>query len=290
MSESVLALDFSVGELPCHLLRVNPNSPSNLDSNYYLHRHPSMELHYVLAGRCSIAMDKTLFPVAAGQLFLIPPGLYHYVSDASPDFSRTTISIQFNPPPSRSHDNLAPRVFAALSPSSPLLLDVPPDSTLESILSRMRTLSLSSGSVTREKLRALSQFLVLELFDLLSCTEVTNSPPSTATPAPQDFVIDEFFGCSFHLNNGSPLLAQKLNVSTRQLSRIIKRSYGINYRDKLKEIRLEIALDFLSHNEKSIAQIAQLLGYSSSANFSAFIKKCTGKTPSQLRKEARTFL
>ena len=144
--------------------------------------------------------------------------------------------------------------------------------------------------MAREKLRALSQFLVLELFDVLASTESVNLPTSTPAPAPQDFVIDEFFGNSFHLNNGGPLLAQQLNVSTRQLSRIIKQSYGINYRDKLKEIRLEIALDFLSHPDQSIAQIAQLLGYSSSANFSAFIKKCTGKTPSQLRKEARTLL
>jgi len=290
MSESVLALDFSVGDLPCRLVRVNPDSPSKPDTNYYLHRHPTMELHYVLNGRCSIAMDKTLFPVAAGQLFLIPPGLYHYVSDVSADLSRTTISIQLDPPSSHSHESLASRIFTALSPSSPLLLDIPPDSALESVLSRMRTLSLSSGSVTREKLRALSQLLVLELFDALTCTETTNLPVCAVPPAPQDFVIDEFFGRSFHLNNGGPLLAQQLNVSTRQLYRIIKQSYGMNYRDKLKEIRLEIALDFLSHTDKSIAQISQLLGYGTSANFSAFIKRSTGKTPSQLRKEARSLL
>lgn len=290
MSEHVLALDFSVGELPCHLLRVNPDSPSKPDTNYFLHRHPTIELHYVMGGRCSIAMDKTLFPVEAGQLFLIPPGFYHYVSDVSTDLSRMTISIQLDPPPSRSRENLASRIFAALSPSAPLLLDISPDSTLERILSQMRVLSLASGSIAQEKLRASSQLLVLELFDTLTCAETSNLPASTVPPAPQDFVIDEFFGRSFHLNNGGPLLAQQLNVSTRQLYRIIKQSYGMNYRDKLKEIRLEIALDFLSHTDKSIAQISQLLGYGTSANFSAFIKRSTGKTPSQLRKESRSHL
>ena len=289
MAENVFALDFSVGDLTCHLIRLNPTSPPKPDG-YYLHRHPTMEVHYVLDGRCSIAMDKTLFSVEAGQLFLIPPGLYHYVSDVSADLTRTTISIQIDPPPSRSLDGLACRVFTTLSPSAPLLLDVLPDSSLENILSQMRTLSPSSESVSREKLRALSQLLVLELFNALTCTETTNFPISVTPPAPQDFVIDEFFGRSFHLNNGGPLLAQQLNVSTRQLYRIIKQSYGMNYRDKLKEIRLKIALDFLSHTDKSIAQISQLLGYSTSANFSAFIKKATGKTPSQLRKEARSLL
>jgi len=290
MSENVLALDFSVGGLSCKLVWVSSILHPKPHTNYFQHRHPTLELHYVTSGRCSIAMDKTLYPVEAGQLFLIPSGLYHYVSDVSSDLSRATISIQIDSPSPRNCDTLAPQLFSPLSPSAPVLLDVPKNGTLESILSQILALSPSSGPVTREKLRAQSQLLVLELFDALTCTETANLPASTIPSAPQDFVIDEFFGQSFHLNNGGPLLAQQLNVSTRQLYRIIKQAYGMNYRDKLKEIRLEIALDFLSHTDKSISEISQLLGYSSSANFSAFIKNVTGKTPSQLRKEARTFL
>ncbi|MBE6972474.1 MAG: helix-turn-helix domain-containing protein [Ruminococcaceae bacterium] len=290
MNESLLALNFSVGDLPCRLFRVTPEIHSATANNYYQHRHPSMELHYVTAGRCSIATDNTICHVSENQLLLIPPAIYHYTCDATPDSSRMTISIQLDPPVSRKQENLAHRIFAAFSLSSPLLLEVPPSSTLADVLRQVRTLSPTSGAVTQEKLRALSQFLILELFDMLTCAEPASLPPSIAPPTPQDFVIDEFFGRSFHLNNGAPLLAQQLNVSTRQLSRIIKQAYGINYRDKLKEIRLEIALELLTHSDKSIAQIAQLQGYSSPANFSAFIKNATGKTPSQLRKEARTFL
>jgi len=190
MAENVFAMDFSVGDLTCHLLRLNPTSPPRADSSYYLHRHPTVELHYILDGRCSIVMDKALFSVEAGQLFLIPPGLYHYVSDVSADLTRTILSIQFDPPLSRSGESLASRIFAALSPTAPLLLDVSPGGTLENILSRMRTLSLSSGSVSREKLRALSQLLVLELFDALSCAETASLPASAAPPAPHAFVID----------------------------------------------------------------------------------------------------
>lgn len=290
MNKNLLSLDFSVCDLSCQLVRVNPNLPPKPDRNYYQHRHPTMELHYVTAGRCSMAIDKTICHVDKHQLLLIPPTLYHYTCDATPDSSRMALSIQIDTPTSRKRDHLSHRIFTALSPSTPLLLDVPQNSTLENILSQMRTFSLSSGSVTWEKLRALSQLLVMELFDLLTGSETLVLSSSVPPPAHQDFVIDEFFGRSFHLNNGGPLLAQQLNVSSRQLHRIIKQSYGMNYRDKLKEIRLKIALDFLSHTDKSIAQIAQLLGYSSSANFSAFIKKVTGKTPSQLRKETHPLL
>ena len=290
MNKNLLSLDFSVCDLSCQLVRVNPDLPPRPDGNYYQHRHPTMELHYVTAGRCSMAIDKAICHVDKNQLLLIPPTLYHYTCDATPDSSRMTLSIQLATPTSRKRDHLSRRIFAAFSPSTPMLLDVPQNCTLENILSQMRNLAPFSGSVTREKLRALSQLLVMELFDLLMGAETLALPSSVPPPPRQDFVIDEFFGRSFHLNNGGPLLAQQLNVSSRQLYRIIKQSYGMNYRDKLKEIRLEIALDFLSHTDKSIAQIAHLLGYSSSANFSAFIKRSTGKTPSQLRKETRALL
>jgi len=92
------------------------------------------------------------------------------------------------------------------------------------------------------------------------------------------------------LNNGEALLAKRLNVSTRQLNRILKQSYGMNYREKLKEARLKLALEQLCHTDNSISQIAQQLGYSSAANFNTFIKNVTGKTPTQLRKESRPFL
>lgn len=287
MPGKVISLDFSVFEMSCRLVHVNSELHSAPGRNFYPHHHSTMELHYVFAGRCSITMDNIQHHVDAGQLLLIPPGLYHYVSDTSPDLARITIAIQFEPPASCHRESLAPRIFAALSPSAPLLLNIPPDSPPADVLSRMHTLPLSSGAVTLEKLRALSQLLVLELFDILTHTQAVSLPVSVSPPAPQDFVIDEFFVHSFRLNNGSPILARKLHVSTRQLQRIIKQSYGMNYRDKLKEVRLQIALDLLSRTDKSIAQIAQQLGYSSSANFSAFIKSTTGKTPSQLRRETQ---
>ena len=59
----------------------------------------------------------------------------------------------------------------------------------------------------------------------------------------------------------------------------------MNYRQKLCEIRMEIATNMLRNTDKTIAEIAEILGYSSSANFSTFIKNYSGKTPSQIRRK-----
>ena len=50
------------------------------------------------------------------------------------------------------------------------------------------------------------------------------------------------------------------------------------------ETRIQIAVDLLRNTDMSINKISEILGYSCSANFSAFIKRNTGKTPTQIRK------
>ena len=86
-------------------------------------------------------------------------------------------------------------------------------------------------------------------------------------------------------NDAMARMADALHISTRQLHRTITKHYGINYRQKLSEIRLKIATDMLCNTDMPIHRISEVLGYSNSANFSAFIKRCTNKTPSQLRNQ-----
>ena len=90
-------------------------------------------------------------------------------------------------------------------------------------------------------------------------------------------------------NASNKALADELHISTRQLHRILQKLYGANYRDQLLQIRLKIATGFLTGTDKSIAEISEMMGYGSPANFATFIKKVTGKTPGQIRKEGKKF-
>ena len=163
------------------------------------------------------------------------------------------------------------------------------DPNLQYPLAQLRTLSreMAPTYLHLEKIRSLCSLLLLELHDTLTQQELETHAAASLGPLPQDYAIDAFFAYHYNRNNGSPVLARKLNVSPRQLNRIIKKTYGLNYREKLQEIRLEIATDFLTTSNKRVSEIAELLGYSSSANFSSFIKNATGKTPTQIRREAR---
>ncbi len=137
---------------------------------------------------------------------------------------------------------------------------------------------------TREKLRALAHVFTVDIYDRLSQNSLKDTVKSTDSTITREYEIDTFLALNFMSNSSREDLAKKLHVSPRQLHRIFKKSYGKSYREKLLEIRLEIALSFITSTDKSLGEISEELGYSNTASFSAFIKNATGKTPREIRK------
>ena len=95
----------------------------------------------------------------------------------------------------------------------------------------------------------------------------------------KDFVLDNHIAYQFMPGASFSALADQ--------HRIITQKYGINYRDKIKEIRVEIATNFLRNTDKSVAQIAEIMGYSDTSSFSSFMKRATGSSPQQIRKAGK---
>ena len=282
------SLSFPVGELGGQLILIEPvwKHPSK---PYYPHRHPTFELYYITDGQCRIKADNAFFDLRPGQLLLLPPDTFHRAVSVSEDTRIMTLSFSVSPPAGAGADSHSARMLAAFRAARPALFRVTA-TELGRILARIRVLAYEDEHAyfIREKLRSLCSLLLLELFDLLASKEAERPAPAPSAAVPPDFLIDEFFSQHFNRNDASELLAKKLNVSPRQLNRIIKRSCGKNYREKLNETRLQVARDLLTTTDKSVTQIAQVLGYSSPANFSSFIRSATGMSPTQLRQAGRT--
>lgn len=66
--------------------------------------------------------------------------------------------------------------------------------------------------------------------------------------------------------------------------RVFKKNYGIHPKQYILKKRLEESITLLQNTNISINDIAARVGYHSNAEFSAFIKKYTGQTPTQIRK------
>lgn len=84
----------------------------------------------------------------------------------------------------------------------------------------------------------------------------------------------------------APALAELLHMSTRQLNRILKNRYGVSFRHKLMETRLNHAMDLQFRTALPITDIAARIGYESSRSFHAAFKAYTGNTPAVYRESA----
>lgn len=96
--------------------------------------------------------------------------------------------------------------------------------------------------------------------------------------------ISSFFELHYMENMKLTDLAKAINVSPRQMSRILLREFGMNFGTKLTEMRLRHVKYQFAHTEKSIHQISIECGFPSYSYFSTCFRKNVGMTPSQYRK------
>lgn len=81
--------------------------------------------------------------------------------------------------------------------------------------------------------------------------------------------------------------AEHFHVSSRTLNRRLK-AIGTNYKDVVSEVRKKLAIEYLIDPKLSIDEIAFLLAYKDSSNFSKAFRNWTGYSPSQYREQKLT--
>ena len=87
-----------------------------------------------------------------------------------------------------------------------------------------------------------------------------------------------------HLPDGPPNQKEigTLNVSNRTLQRKLK-DEGTSFIDLLQDTRLQLARKYLAQPQRSIVEIAYLLGFSEPSTFSRAFKRWTGQAPADYR-------
>lgn len=281
-------VSFSVGNVECVLMDLMDEYSDTGASRYYQHCHPAFEMHYISNGFFEVSSGRKLIRVGAGELLIVPPGVYHYVTTVSENASRMSLSVNMLLSEEYGCSSGSRRFYQCFPKEHSICVAVS-DTPVQDALEMLRKLAkkFDKSFISVEKLRICIALMMVNLFELLSANEKADIIVQKPISSIQEFTIDTFFGSRFMQNNSNRDLARELNVSPRQLHRIMKKAYGMNYREKLKQIRMEIATDFLINSDKSVGEIAELIGYSSSANFSAFVKRETGKSPLQIRTEER---
>ena len=90
----------------------------------------------------------------------------------------------------------------------------------------------------------------------------------------------------FRTEHNIEFYAEGLNVSSKHLSRTVKKILGKTPREVISGELLQYSLTLLRNNELSIMEISAALHFSEQAAFCKFFKKRTGVAPSEYRKTA----
>ncbi|MCI8525924.1 MAG: AraC family transcriptional regulator [Oscillospiraceae bacterium] len=266
--ELTTPLCFLVGPTACRLaaLETDYRAPGT----YNRHRHAYLETHWVTAGRCGFLAGHESVSVGPGEFLAIAPELYHSIKAATPDLQMLSFGLALD-----GGGREAP--LERLRQLRWTRLEAGEDARLFSML---RTAAFDEAFF-REGCKARLALYLLRLAQ--SAPPSPPRAPDAGREGRDAQAIEEFFNRNYAMKRGKEALAGRLAVSVRQLDRILRKSCGMSYREKRNEIRLEIARDLLETTEERVEEIAAFLGYESASNFTAFIKKRTGMTPSELR-------
>lgn len=144
---------------------------------------------------------------------------------------------------------------------------------------------LSSRQLLRQKYQIALQIPVTEQeTEVASPATVSNSVITARNNAFMDKVRAIITKDIDNPDMGSTFIANKMNLSQRQLNRKIKSVTGIDTSSYIREVRISKAKEMLCNSDIPVTEIGERCGFDSGSYFSKIFKQHTKLTPSEYRK------
>ncbi|MBQ8510429.1 MAG: helix-turn-helix transcriptional regulator [Clostridia bacterium] len=239
-------------------------------SSYRMHDHAVHELYLIEQGEMTIECDGRMVELHPGDMCVIRAGVSHRVVRCSEPFLRFNLRFLL-------HN------AGALEEMLPPLVILNPDKTrLDELLyaaGGMRRMMQQALSETGQcRIRAYGMLLFAGLLDLLLPTE--GNPASDDAGRITMYVrIDNFLfdHCAEPITAED--LADYLNYSRTQTNRILKDCFGKSFKQKLTELRMRAARQYLTETDLPVEELAIRCGYNTRQGFETVFKKYHGMTP-----------
>lgn len=264
------------GDSRCMLAMDNPTIERVTVCDVNRHCNAWFELHISLRQGCVMDIDGTEFSLNEGDALLIAPGKYHCLKEED------GIHRHFILPFSIQEGELAKEIgtYAAecrvysLTESEMMLCG----EFLEEIQCR--------DFFWRKNLYSICFLLLSRLFRRISDYVSHREKEELSEVEPRLGTIDTFFEECMTEACTEENLAKLLNLSRRQLQRVLMKYYGMGFREKRRTARLDHAGWLLRTTGFSISQICEIVGYQSEPSFFKAFKEHYGSSPALYRQES----
>ncbi len=244
-----------------------------------LHNHGAYEVHVIEAGQFAFRINGSETVLGPGQCCVICPDVYHSKGNAlAADAVKYCFKFEYV-----QSESDAPQIWEYLKNIDGICIYENCEGEI-GLLKNLRVEMRDRGIGYRTSINSLASRLLVCIMRNICGSEKTNQDKSTdGMDENRSAVIDAFFALN-HMNGiHARDLADILNLSTRQLGRVLQKQYGLTFGEKLIRIRVQAAKELLENSGMTVSRIAGTVGYNNTRYFNEAFKKVTGMTPMQYR-------
>ncbi|QGQ95374.1 AraC family transcriptional regulator [Paenibacillus psychroresistens] len=255
------------------------------DFNMPYHKHNSVEIMYVISGKCIVNTVNDSFSMRKGDFILLDANVPHNLV-VDKDSPCRMLNIEFifeqktaNFPSIKDLEQGNPVLASLLARARPYILLRDSDEVYHTL--KNLVFELDKGSLNNEWM------VQLQLAQLL--IRMAGLAAELEDPSYQQ--IDLYVKNSMdyiHHHYDYPIqvkdIAASVNLHPGYFHRIFKSNTGQTVVEYLTSLRVEKAKMLLAHTDIPVAEISDSIGINSREYFSAIFKKYTGHTPGGYRK------
>ncbi len=255
------------------------NADKVRDSSYVLHEHAVHELYYIESGELTFECAGVRRELRQGDLFMIAAGTPHRVVCCSDRLVRFLVRFRFCQE-------------QAFDVSTPLYST---DGEIRAELSGliMKIKRFDFRHPTRPeffRLKSRLGLLFSYVFELMSAELCGDGSQyeydfDSCNKLVLYSKIDSFLGarCQEHITLDD--LARHLSYSRVQTTRIVNECCGMSFSQKLREVRIRTAKQYLMSTSLSVDEVAERCGYETRSGFEAVFTRVTGQSPASWREK-----
>jgi len=251
------------------------------------HAHSTYEFHFCARGMCMVDTDTSSFSITEGSFYLSAPGVYHTQRPANAgEFIEYSLNCNITRLPEGQRNSLGKdleQLFSILknSPCFP-------------VVDHYGALALFNEALEEAEQQRLGYEWALYclvpriLVAAARSIELEQSPDSVKPgPVPEQnsrmTMIEEYVLANIHKDLSPGDLAAYMNLSEKQVSRIVSAHKGFPTQKFITRTKLNRAKELLVSGNMPIKEIAASLGFSSEYYFNSVFKLHVGCPPGVFR-------
>ncbi len=248
------------------------------------HTHSWYELFYVLSGEILCSFDGEQITLRTGEMLLIPPGKAHFTNAAVSNAELCVFNFSITTSKDAKRDPVAYKLLSNVMKISGYYRFYPDPECV-------RSAKLLSNALDNENALFAGTYL-WELLLHVGALTVSDERQMMQTLSDNNisriYKLEQIFVNYYRCNISLSALAAELNLSVRQLARIIQKQYGCSFREKINSMRMTTAAHLLVSGNKTVTEIAEEIGYDSMPCFYRIFERTYGCLPTEYRAKMQT--